>query len=142
VVSVLATAATLAGLLGQGSGQHVAFRTLRGESVMLQGHGLYHYDSVSFAAQGIDVNHLPACFSPGLPRRSISAFLYLIGSFLSLAWLGRIVPPLFADRPPIGLESYSTLVIQTLDLGIIYQCRSCQQLCCGSSAPRGICSRP
>lgn len=195
-IAVFAAAAALAGLLCQDRGLAFTFRTLRGETVMIQGHGLYQYDSVSFAAQGIaqdvvtvsvgvpllvaasilanqrklrgklllagtlayflytyasyafgaaynplfllyvalfsmslfafvlalgsiDVPQLPHSFSPRLPRRSISAFLYLIGAFLLLAWLGRIVPPLLSGRPPVGLESYTTLVIQTLDLGVI-----------------------
>jgi hypothetical protein len=52
-------------------------------------------------------------------RRGIAIFLLVIAGFLTLAWLGRIVPPLMAGEPPLGLESYTTLVIQALDLGII-----------------------
>ncbi len=36
-----------------------------------------------------------------------------------MAWLGRIVPPLLTGTPPYGLEAYTTLPIQALDLGII-----------------------
>jgi hypothetical protein len=57
--------------------------------------------------------------SAKLPRRGIAIFLMLIAAFLSLAWLGRIVPPLLAGTPPFGLEAYTTLGIQALDLGII-----------------------
>ena len=53
------------------------------------------------------------------PRRGIAIFMLVIAGFLTLAWLGRIVPPLIAGTPPLGLESYTTLVIQALDLGII-----------------------
>ena len=49
----------------------------------------------------------------------IAIFMMVIAGFLTLAWLDRIVPPLMAGIPPIGLESYTTLVIQALDLGII-----------------------
>jgi hypothetical protein len=45
--------------------------------------------------------------------------LWILAGFLTLAWSGRIVPALIAGSPPIGLESYTTLVIQALDLGII-----------------------
>jgi hypothetical protein len=34
-------------------------------------------------------------------------------------WLGVIVPPLLANQPPLELESYTTLIIQALDLGIV-----------------------
>ena len=67
----------------------------------------------------IDVAALPGRFSPRLPRRSIAAFLWAVAGFLLLAWLGRIVPALRAGAPPYGLESYTTLVIQALDLGLI-----------------------
>jgi hypothetical protein len=53
------------------------------------------------------------------PRRGVAIFMLIIAGFLSMAWLGRIVPPLLAGTPPIGLEAYTTLVIQALDLGII-----------------------
>jgi hypothetical protein len=53
------------------------------------------------------------------PRRGIAIYLFIVGGFLSLAWLGRIIPPLFTGTPPFGLESYTTLVIQAVDLGVI-----------------------
>jgi len=37
----------------------------------------------------------------------------------TMMWLGRIVPPLITGTPPFGLESYTTLVIQILDLGVV-----------------------
>lgn len=53
------------------------------------------------------------------PRKGISIFMMILAGFLLLAWLGRIVPGLMNGTPPFGLESYTTLVIQALDLGII-----------------------
>jgi hypothetical protein len=67
----------------------------------------------------IDVLRLPAHFSERLPHRGIAGFLFTIGAFLLLAWLGRIVPPLLDGSSPYGLESYATLPIQVLDLGVI-----------------------
>lgn len=195
-IAAMAILVAGAGVFWQGEGQPFEFRTLHGESVMIQGHGLYRYDTVSFAAQAIaqdvvtlsigipllvvafvrfkkgslrgqllltgtlgyflytyasyafgmaynflflayvalfamslfafilvlmtiDVTTLPKRFSPGLPRRTIAIFLFVVGGFLLLAWLGRIGPALLANQPPIGLESYTTLIIQTLDLGVI-----------------------
>ncbi len=57
--------------------------------------------------------------SDKFPRRGIATFMMILAGFLSLAWLGRIVPALIAGTPPFGLESYTTLVIQVLDLGVI-----------------------
>jgi hypothetical protein len=68
----------------------------------------------------IDVTALPAQFSASLPRRAIGVFLVLLGAMLALMWLGRIVlPSLAAGSVPFGLDNYSTLVIQSLDLGIV-----------------------
>ncbi len=197
--SLIATLAIIVAWLGvfwQGEGQSFEFQTLRGETVMVQGHGLYYYDTVSFAAQAIaqdivtllvgipmlivamvlirngnlrgklllagtlayflytyasfsfgaaynvvflayvalftlslfafiltlmaiDIPALPERFSPRLPRRAIAVFLFVVGGFLLFAWLGRIGPALMTNQPPIGLESYTTLIIQVLDLVLI-----------------------
>lgn len=47
----LAVVAAGTGLAWQGSGDPCPFTTLRGETVMLRGHGLYQYDTVSSSAQ-------------------------------------------------------------------------------------------
>lgn len=66
-----------------------------------------------------DLNSLKEHFSERLPRRYISGLMFFAGAFLLLAWLGRIVPALLQGVPPYGLESYTTLVIQVMDLGLI-----------------------
>ncbi len=196
LIAVLAFVAAGTGVLWQGSGSPFPFTTLRGETVMIQGRGLYRYDTVSGAAQliagdvvtlclgiplllvslwlyrrgslrgalllagtlgyflytyasialmasfnplflvyvalfslglfafvlslmSIDIAALPSRFSARLPRRAIAATLFFIGAFLFLAWGGRIMPALLSSAPPFGLESYSTLVIQVLDLGLV-----------------------
>ena len=199
LASLIATLALIVAGLGvfwQGEGQPYEFRTLRGETVMIQGHGLYRYETVPVAAQAIaqdvvtllvgipllvaamvffrkghirgklllagtlayflytyasfsfgaaynvlflvyvalftlslfafilalmatDLSTLSERFSPRLPRRAIAVFLFVVGGFLLFAWLGRIGPALLANQPPIGLESYTTLIIQALDLGLI-----------------------
>jgi hypothetical protein len=58
-------------------------------------------------------------FSPKLPVRFIGGFQLFIAFMLFMMWMGRIAPPLMAGGIPMGLEHYSTLVIQALDLGII-----------------------
>lgn len=196
LIGGLALVAAGAGVLWQGSGSPYPFTTLRGETVMMHGRGLYRYETVSGAAQviagdvvtlclgipllavsawlyrrgslrgalllagtlgyflytyasmaflaafnplflvyvalfslslfafilslmSIDVAALPGRFSARLPRRGIAGVLFAIGGFLLLAWLGRVMPAILTGTPPFGLESYTTLVIQALDLGLI-----------------------
>jgi hypothetical protein len=71
------------------------------------------------AMKDLDPEQIKQQISNKFPRRGIAIFMMIIAGFLTLAWLGRIVPPLIAGTPPFGLESYTTLVIQALDLGII-----------------------
>jgi hypothetical protein len=73
----------------------------------------------SLAIMSVDVQDLPNHFSPKLPRKPISVLLFVIGAFLLVAWLGRIIPAMIDGTPPFGLESYTTLVIQVLDLGLV-----------------------
>jgi hypothetical protein len=197
LVALLSSVAAGIGVFGQGQGEPIPVTSLRGESVLLQGHGPYYYDSVSSAAQVIggdyvtfflavpllllsiwlaargslrgrlllsgtlgyflytyasisfllayndffllyvaifslslfafvislmsfDLSTLPAHFSPSTPRWPVAAFLFVLGVFLALNWLGNIIlPSLLTGEPPYGLETYATLVIQALDLGVI-----------------------
>jgi hypothetical protein len=176
--------------------QPFSFDTLRGESVLIQGGGIYKYDSVSSASQevgqdavtlfigipllivgvvmtkkgflrghllltgglgyflytyasmsfltafnslflayvalfslslfgfilalsGIDPQYLYDRLDKRFPRKTTSVFFLVIAAFLSLAWLNLVVPPMLSGEPPAGLESAITMVIQSLDLGII-----------------------
>ncbi len=49
----------------------------------------------------------------------MAVFLFAVGLFLLVMWLGLIVRPLVQGQAPQALESTTTLVIQVLDLGII-----------------------
>lgn len=53
------------------------------------------------------------------PRKSLSSFFLVSGIMIMGMWLGRIVPALADGSAPTGLEHYSTLGIQTLDLGFV-----------------------
>ena len=55
----------------------------------------------------------------GYPRRFLGGYLIGMGSLLALMWRARIVPPLASGDPPVGIEHYTTLIIQALDLGIV-----------------------
>jgi hypothetical protein len=184
------------GLFWQGTGDAYSFHTLRGEDVMIQGHGLYRFDTVSSASQeiaqdavnlflgvpllaigvwlskrsfirgrllltgslgyflytyasmsfltafnhiylvyvaifslslfgfilalsGIDVDFLREHFTERFPRKPIAMYFLVVAVFLSFAWLGLVVSPMISGNPPSGLESAITMVIQTLDLGVV-----------------------
>jgi len=53
IIIPLALLAAGAGVFWQGTGDAYPFNTLRGETVMIQGHGLYRYDTVNSASQEI-----------------------------------------------------------------------------------------
>lgn len=195
LIGLFALFAAGMGLFYQTPGQPFAYTNHRGESVMIQGHGLYFYDTVSSAAQeqgndivtlavglpllaisswlafrgslrgrllltgtlgfflytylsmcmltsfnqlflvyvalfalslyafilsmmSFDLATLPQHFSERLPRGWIAALLFLIGGFLSLAWLGKVVPPVLQNVTPT-LENTTTFVIQAMDLALI-----------------------
>src|SRR5215211_172109 len=194
-IGILALFAVGMGLFYQNPGQPYPLTSFRGEQVMINGHGLYYYDTVSTAAQmqgndliilvvglpllvvstwlafrgslrgrllltgtlgfflytymsmsmltaynslflvyvalftlslyafvlsmlSFDLADLPRHFSAHLPHGWIAGVLFAVGGFLFLAWMGRIVLPLFQNRTP-ALENTTTLVIQTMDLGLI-----------------------
>ncbi len=55
----------------------------------------------------------------GAPVKVTAGFMFFVGIAVSLMWLGLIIPPLLAGERPVALETYTTLVIQALDLGVI-----------------------
>ena len=195
LIGLLALFAAAMGLFDQTPGEPYAHTNHRGEEVMINGHGLYYFDTISFAAQqegndlitltvglpllvistllafrgslrgrlaltgtlgfflytymsmsvlssynalflvyvalfslslyafilsmmSFDLTDLPQHFSARLPRGWIAGLMFLVGGFLLLAWLGRIVPPLLQNQTP-DLENTTTLVIQAMDLGMI-----------------------
>lgn len=195
IIGVLALFAASMGLFYQTPGEPFSYTNHRGETVMINGQGLYYYDTVSGAAQeqgndivtllvglpllivstwlafrgslrgqllltgtlgfflytylsmamltsynalflvyvalftlslfafilsllAFDLKTLPEHFSDDLPRVWIAGLLFVVAGFLSLAWLGRIVPPLLRNETPV-LENATTMVIQAMDLGLI-----------------------
>jgi len=54
-------------------------------------------------------------FSDKLPRKFLGGFQIFVAVTIALMWLGRI----FESKVPFGLEHYTTLVIQAMDLGIV-----------------------
>ena len=67
----------------------------------------------------IDVAELPYHFSNKFPRKITAGFFFFLATFLLLLWSGLVFNALITDKLPDGMESYSTLFIQVMDLGII-----------------------
>lgn len=195
-IIILAAAASLAGLLSNGGGRDIEFKSINGETVKIYGKGLYKNDSVSVAAQGIasdfvtlvigipvllislyfanrnsfrarllltgtlgyflytymsyvflwmynrffivyvllmtlslyafilsmmsfDMEKICTHFKHKLPVRFLGGFQIFIACVIGLLWLGKIAPSIFKGEIPDGLEHYTTLVIQGMDLGIV-----------------------
>ncbi len=53
------------------------------------------------------------------PRRFLGGYLIGMGVMLTLMWIARIVPSLLLKIAPMGIEHYTTLVIQASDLGVV-----------------------
>ncbi len=119
--------------------------SLRGRLLLTGGLGyfLYTYASMSFltafnpffliyvalfslslfgfilALSGLNPVEVAESVTKQFPRRVIAIYFLIVGAFLSMAWLGLVVPPMINGKPPAGLESAITMVIQSLDLGVI-----------------------
>jgi len=196
LIGILALFAVMMGLFYDTPGQPYPITSFRGEEVMINGHGLYYYDTVSTAAQmqgndmialvvglpllvistwmafrgslrgrllltgtmgfflytymsmsmltaynnlflvyvalftmslyafvlcmlSFDLDELPHHFSDKFPRGWIAGVLFAVGGFLSLAWMGRVVPELLHPAAPAALENTTTRVIQAMDLTLI-----------------------
>jgi hypothetical protein len=195
LIGLLALFAAGMGLFYQLPGEPYPFTSYRGENVMINGRGLYFYDTVSSAAQqqgndvvtifvaipllivasrmtfrgslrgrllltgtlgfflytylsmcmltafnalflvyvalfglslyafllcmmSFDLAALPQHFSERLPRGWIAGLLFLIGGFLTIAWLGKVLNPILQNIPPV-LDNTTTFVIQAMDLALI-----------------------
>jgi hypothetical protein len=76
-----------------------------------------------------DLKTLSGHFSEKLPHGWIAGLLFFAAAFLSLAWLGRIVPTLELDSLSLwerggvrgipALENTTSMFIQVMDLGIV-----------------------
>jgi hypothetical protein len=71
------------------------------------------------AMSNLNVDEIMRHISDGFPRRAIASYFIIVAVFLTLAWLGLVVPPTLTGTPPFGLESAITLVIQAIDLAVI-----------------------
>jgi hypothetical protein len=66
-----------------------------------------------------DLDRIPSLFKDKLPIKFLAGFQFFIALMLGLLWLGKLAPTIFGEAIPVGLEHYTTLVIQAMDLGFI-----------------------
>jgi len=92
-----------------------AFNTLFLVYVAIFGLSLYAF---ILCMMSFDIEDLPRHFSDRLPRGWIAALLFVIGAFLALTWLGRVLSPIMQNTPPL-LDNGITMVIQAMDLSLI-----------------------
>jgi hypothetical protein len=66
-----------------------------------------------------DTGSLPGSFNPRLPVKLLGGFQLFIAFVIGMMWLGKIAPSVINGAVPVGLEHYTTLVIQGMDLGFV-----------------------
>lgn len=67
----------------------------------------------------ISIDTIKQHFKDTLPVRFIGIYQIAIGALIGLLWLGKIAPTILEGAVPVGLEHYTTLVIQGMDLGFV-----------------------
>lgn len=72
------------------------------------------------AILSFELDTLELSFTPTTPFSTTAIFLIIVSFSIALLWLGIIVPPLLNGTIyPTGLEHYTTLIVQGLDLGLL-----------------------
>lgn len=73
----------------------------------------------TLSMMSVDINNISSAFSKKLPVKFLGGFQIFFAVALCLLWMGKIIPTITNHTVPVGLEHYTTLVIQGLDLGFI-----------------------
>lgn len=66
-----------------------------------------------------NTKNIKASFNPKLPIKFLGGFQIFFSFAIGMLWLGMILPTIINGTVPAGLEHYTTLVIQGMDLGFI-----------------------
>ncbi|MGE5437879.1 MAG: hypothetical protein ACM3O3_11670 [Syntrophothermus sp.] len=66
-----------------------------------------------------DIASFPSLFDEKLPVKFIGIYLIVNAAMFGLLWLERIIPAQLKNVPPLGLEHYTTLPVQGMDLGFL-----------------------
>lgn len=68
----------------------------------------------------LNVKTIKESITHGKTSKIAGAFLIFSGSMVALMWIKMIVDSLLTGITPAALESYTTLVIQALDIGVVF----------------------
>jgi hypothetical protein len=68
---------------------------------------------------GLDMADLSEKLAPGFPRKSVSAYVIVVGLILLLQYLSEIISAYATGTPPPSLDHYTTLELASLELGIM-----------------------
>ena len=93
--------------------------------------------ALALACRSIDLQALPAHWSPCLPRRGPAVFLFASALVTAAIWLIDPVPGLLPGEPPEMLKTSTTLFTHALDLAIIVPAVSLAGLLILRRAPLG-----
>lgn len=66
-----------------------------------------------------DLKSIKNRFVDPFKAKSIIGFQWFVAIMVGMLWLSKLVPSWFNTATPVGLEHYTTLVIQAMDLGFI-----------------------
>lgn len=75
--------------------------------------------ALTLSMMSVDVNNLSSAFNKKLPVKFLGGFQIFFAVALCLLWMSKIIPTIINRIIPQGLDHYTTLVIQGLDLGFI-----------------------
>lgn len=73
----------------------------------------------TLSMMSVDINNISSAFNKKLPVKFLGGFQIFFAVALCLLWMGKILPTIASQTVPVGLEHYTTLVIQGMDLGFI-----------------------
>ncbi|MFX4262315.1 hypothetical protein ACOBQJ_08935 [Pelotomaculum propionicicum] len=76
--------------------------------------------ALAITMMSFEINRLPELFFDSTPVKSAGGFLIFNAFSIALLWLSIVVPPLIEGSIyPKGLEHYTTLIVQGMDLGLL-----------------------
>jgi len=84
--------------------------------VILMSLSLY---ALILSMMSFDIEKISSHFKKSLPVKFLGGFQLFVAFAIGMLWLGKIAPSVFQEAVPAGLEHYTTLVIQGMDLGIV-----------------------
>lgn len=84
--------------------------------VLLMSASLYAF---ILSLMSFDIPQMPSMFSNKLPVKFLGGFQLFVAFAIGMLWLAKIAPSILNGAVPVGLEHYTTLVIQGMDLGLV-----------------------